>query len=111
VQQFYQQDGRVCWREDGNLPPVAQRINSPSDPQARYGTKRSTTWAGYKVHLTETCDADTPHRVTQVESTSATGTDYATLPPIQQDLARRDLLPAAHFVDGGYVATEHLVTS
>jgi transposase len=111
VQQFYQQDGRVCWREDGNLPPAAQRINSPYDPQARYGTKRSTTWVGYKVHLTESCDADTPHLVTQVQSTIATGTDYDTLPPIQQDLARRDLLPAEHFVDGGYVDAEHLVTS
>jgi transposase len=111
VQQFYQQEGRVYWREDGNLPPAAQRINSPYDPQARYGTKRSTTWVGYKVHLTETCDADTPHLVTQVESTSATGTDYDTLPPIQQDLARRDLLPAEHVVDGGYVDAEHLVTS
>ena len=111
VQQFYQQEGRVYWREDGNLPPAAQRINSPYDPQARYGTKRSTTWVGYKVHLTETCAEDTPHLVTQVESTTATGTDYDTLPPIQQDLARRDLLPAEHFVDGGYVDAEHLVTS
>ncbi len=111
VQQFYQQEGRVCWREDGNLPPAARRINSPYDPQARYGTKRSTTWVGYKVHLTETCDADTPHLVTQVESTSATGTDYDTLPPIQQHLAHRALLPAEHFVDAGYVDAEHLVTS
>jgi transposase len=101
VQPFYQQDGQVCWREDGNLSPAAQRSNSSYDPQARYGTKRSTTWVGYKVHLTETCDEDTPHLVTQVESTSATGTDYDTLPPIQQELARRELLPAEHFVDGG----------
>jgi transposase len=111
VQQFYQQEGRVYWREEGNLPPAAQRINSPYDAQARYGTKRSTTWVGYKVHLTETCDADTPHLVTQVESTTATGTDYDTLPPIQQHLAHRDLLPAEHVVDGGYVDAEHLVTS
>jgi transposase len=111
VQQFYVDNGQVCWRADDNLPPTAQRINSPYDPQARYGTKRSTTWVGYKVHLTETCDADTPHLVTQVQSTSATGSDYDTLPPIQQALAQRRLLPAEHFVDGGYVDAEHLVTS
>ncbi len=49
--------------------------------------------------------------MTQVQSTIATGTDYETLPPIQQDLAHRDLLPAEHFVDAGYVDAEHLVTS
>jgi transposase len=101
VQQFYQQEGRVCWREDGHLPPAAQRINAPPDPHARYGTKRSTTGVGYKVHLTASCAADTPHRVPQVQRTMATGTDYDTLPPIQQDLARRDLLPAEHLLDGG----------
>ena len=111
IQQFYLEGGQVHWREEGNLPPAAQRLNSPYDPQARFGTKRSTTWVGYKVHLTETCDEDTPHLVTQVESTRATGTDYDTLPPIQRDLAQRGLLPAEHFVDGGYVDAEHVVTS
>jgi transposase len=111
VQQFSVEGGQVHWRDEGTLPPAAQRITSPYDPQARYGTKRTTTWVGYKVHLTETCDPDRPHLVTQVESTSATGTDYDTLPPIQQDLAQRDLLPAEHFVDGGYVDAAHLVSS
>lgn len=111
VQQFTHQDGQVGWRDGDDLPPASRRINSPYDVEARYGTKRSTTWIGSKVHLTETCDADTPHLVTQVETTIATGTDYDTLPPIQQDLARRDLTPAEHFVDAGYVTAEHLVTS
>ena len=72
---------------------VALQIHSPYDVEARFSTKREILWAGYKVHLTETCDEDTPHLVTQVESTTATRTDYDTLPPIQQDLARAlDLL-------------------
>jgi transposase len=41
----------------------------------RDGTKRTHTWIGYKVHLTESCDADLPHLVTQVQTTIATGTD------------------------------------
>lgn len=50
-------DGGLRWRQKQELPPSSQRINSPYDTQARYAHKRSTTWVGYKVHLTETCDA------------------------------------------------------
>ena len=35
-----------------------RRIDSPYDPEATFGNKRSTTWTGYKVHLTETCEDD-----------------------------------------------------
>jgi transposase len=111
VQQFYREEGRVLWREEKDLPPAAQRINSPYDPDARHGTKGDMTWIDYKAHLTETCDPELPHLITQVETTLATGTDYEALPRVQEELARRDLLPAAHLVDGGYVAAENLVTS
>lgn len=111
VQQFVSDDGQVGWRDGDNLPPARQRINSPYASEARYGTTRTTTWIGSKVHLTETCDPDTPHLVTQVETTIATGTDYDTLPVVQQDLARRDLAPAEQIVDGGSVTAEHLVSS
>ena len=40
------------------LPPAAERIESPYDPEARYRTKRGHAWTGYMVHLTETCDDD-----------------------------------------------------
>lgn len=93
------------------MPPAAQRINSPYDPDARYGTKGDRTWIGYKAHLTETCDEQRPHLVTQVETTIATGTDYEALPRVQAELERRELLPAAQFADAGYVAAENLVTS
>ncbi len=36
-------------------------------------------WTGYKVHLTETCDDDSPHLLTQVETTVATETDVVHL--------------------------------
>jgi hypothetical protein len=46
----------VAWREEKDLPPSRERICSPYDTDARYATKRSSGWEGYKVHLTETCD-------------------------------------------------------
>jgi transposase len=39
------------------LPPGRFRLSSPYDPDARWGGKGDTVWNGYKVHLTETCDA------------------------------------------------------
>ncbi|HVC79754.1 MAG TPA: IS1182 family transposase [Chloroflexota bacterium] len=111
VQQFFLEAGRVHWREEGSLPPASLWINSPYDPEVRYGTKRTHTWIGYKVHLTESCDEDLPHLVTQVATTIATGTDYGTLPLVQADLAAKDLRPAEHFVDAGYVDAGLLVRS
>ena len=59
IQQYYVEDGNVRWRETGNLPSSAEMISSPHDIDARYSSKKSTTsWVGYKVHLTETCDAE-----------------------------------------------------
>jgi len=37
VQQFTRDEGRVGWREEKDLPPAAQRINSPYDPDALSG--------------------------------------------------------------------------
>jgi transposase len=82
-QQYQLVDGQARWRAAGDLAPSGERIDSPYDPQARFGTKRSTTWTGYKVHLTETCDDDAPHRITQVETTPATTPDVVQTAPIE----------------------------
>ncbi|MDX3778114.1 hypothetical protein [Streptomyces europaeiscabiei] len=37
---------------------------TPYDLEARSGAKRDINWDGYKVHITETCDEDTPRPVT-----------------------------------------------
>ena len=68
-------------------------------------------WVGYKVHLTETCEADQPHLITGVMTTPATTPDCVLGPVIQQDLAQRDLLPGTHLLDGGYVDADLLVTA
>ncbi len=113
VQQYYAPDeaGALRWRVDGDQPPCAVRIDSPHDPDARFGTKREASWTGYKVHLTETCDADGPHLVTNVQTTPATTPDHRMTAPIQTALAAATLLPREHLVDAGYVDADNLVSS
>jgi transposase len=62
------------------------------------------------VHLTETCEEDTPHVITDVQTTPAPRSDFDLLPTIQADLAAREVLPAEQLMDAGYVTAEHLVT-
>ena len=98
-------------RSAKDLPPAGQRHDSPYDPQASYGNKRSITWLGYKVHLTETCDEDSVHLITHVETTQAHITDNDQTQPIHEALARKALLPKEHAVDAGYVDGALLVDS
>src|SRR5207302_7950528 len=70
-----------------------------------------TSWVGYKVHLTETCDDDSPHLLTHVETTPAPVADDVTVPLMHEALAARDLLPGVHLVDTGYVDAQELVSS
>jgi transposase len=113
VQQYYAPDeaGALRWRAAGDQPPCAVRIDSPHDPDARYGTKRETSWTGYKVHLTESCDPDGPHLITDVQTAVATTPDHRATAPIQAALAERDLLPREHLVDAGYVDAANLLSS
>ena len=99
------------WRTNDEIPPSAQYIGSPYDLEARYSQKRSTSWVGYKVHLTESCDADLPHLITNVETTIATTPDDAVTAQIHASLKQRDLLPDVHLTDMGYIDAELLVES
>jgi len=47
---------------DGDgLPPGHARIASPYDTDARWAARRdATSWLGYKLHITETCDDPPP---------------------------------------------------
>lgn len=111
VHQFYLEDEQVRWRTAAELPPVGQRHDSPYDVEARYANKRSVTWVGYKVHLTETCDAQAPHLITHVETTPAPVSDIDRTAPIHDALAARGLAPAVHFLDAGYVDAPLLLAS
>jgi transposase len=92
-------------------PAASEHLESPYEPEARFATKRGMHWTGYKVHLSETCDEDLPHLLTQVTTTVAPATDVAQLLPIQAALARRQLLPAQHLVDAGYVRASNVILS
>jgi transposase len=111
VQQFYAEEGAVRWRESNNHPPGKLMIYSPYDTDARLSKKRETEWQGYKVHLTETVEADGPQLVTDVQTAPAPETDKEALPEIQGRLDEHQLLPNQHLVDAGYVTAAHLVES
>ena len=109
IQQFHALADQVRWRENAELPPATILIQSPYDPDAHFGIKRATKWTGYKVHLTETCDAEHPPLITHVETTTATITDNDVLTDIHRQLADRDQLPEHHLVDSGYMSAQALV--
>ena len=113
VQQYYVEGEQVHWRtrEKFNLPPSGKTIASPYDVEARYSNKRGTTWHGYKVHLTETCEPDAPHLLIHVETTPVDLSDNQALPEIHDQLAQKELLPGTHYVDAGYTDGEVLVES
>src|SRR5215468_11321777 len=103
------EEGR--WRQNNEEPLSALRIQSPYDLDVRYCTKRDTEWVGYKTHLSETGDEGYPDLITQVLTTLSTTPDYVMGPPIQQELAQRDLLPGQQLFDAGYVDAELWVTA
>lgn len=111
LQQFVTVDGEFRFRTDKELPPHAQQIVSPYDPDARWSRKRSTHWTGYKVHLTETADDDGPNLITHVATTPATTQDVNLTTNIHANLAERELLPAEHIVDAAYVSSAVVVES
>lgn len=71
VQHYLPTADGVTWRENDHIPPAACFISSPYDMEAHYARKHTTQWVGYTVHLTETCDDETPPLITHVETTPA----------------------------------------
>ncbi len=117
VQQYMAVEGQIQLRcelaNPQDLPPAGARIDSPYDPQASYGNKRSATWTGYKAHVTETCDRDPDevHVITNVETTQAHVADADVAVPTHEALESKNLLPGEHLLDAGYVDAELLVSS
>ena len=109
--QYIEEEKQLRWRVLKEMPTAAEQISSPYDPDARYSTKRDVAWVGYKVHLTETCDPDTPHVITNVETTPATTPDDNMVSVVHASLAQSELLPTEHLVDKGYTDSHVLVES
>jgi transposase len=113
IQQFYCDGDQIHWRKQKKWgqPPSNQIIASPDDKDARYAIKRATEWVGYKVHFTETCAAEHPRLITQVETTVATTHDVHMTEQIQDDLITKGLQPEQQLVDMGYMEADLLVSS
>jgi transposase len=138
------EDGREVIRRrekqpDGDgLPPGHARIASPYDTDARWAARRdsSSSWLGYKLHITETCDDPPPcscrpagdgaregehgqgcahlvfpNLITNVATTDATVSDHQMTEPVQDTLAARNLAPGRHYADSGYASAALVVSA
>lgn len=108
---FERKGERVRLRDGPELSPVAEAVVSPYDPEARYANKGSVKWNGYKVHLTETCDDDSPNFIVDVRTVPAPQHDIRSTQPIHAVMVGKDLLPKEHFVDGAYTDATLFVAS
>jgi hypothetical protein len=63
------------------------------------------------VHVTETCEKESPHLITHVATTAATTTDEAMTETIHAELEQTDLTPCQHLLDSGYITAPILVSS
>jgi transposase len=88
-QHYETTDGELRVLDPKEMPEAARRIESPYEVEARYAAKRSMSWVGYKVHLTESCDEGLPHLITNVHTTAATTPDVKqSYPPSKKGLPR-----------------------
>ncbi|MEV0615136.1 IS1182 family transposase [Nonomuraea sp. NPDC050404] len=103
------------------LPPGHLRLTSPYDTDARWSAKRDTFWNGFKLHISETCQAagpaadrhraERPNLITNVATTPSTLPDSKALEGIHRALAARGLTPHEHYLDSGYPSAELIVGS
>jgi transposase len=92
-------------------PPEAEPVESPHDTEARFRTRSGTSWIGYVVHLSESCEDDGAHLITHAMTTIATVHEARCTAVIHQALLAKGLVPAEHLVDAAYVDAELLVGS
>jgi transposase len=116
LQQFQREDSgqgsiQIKLRLQEDTPPAESRWCTPHEREARTGIKRKTRWQGYKVHFTECCDDAAPRLITHVKTTVATQPDVQVNDTIQTELMARELQPAVHLVDAGYMSGDGLVES
>jgi transposase len=101
----------IRFKANRELPPAAEGIESPYEPEARYRQKCDTQWTGSMVHVSETCEPTAPHLLTQVHTTTAAVYEAQCTEPIHEALSEKDLAPLEHFVDGAYISAALLATS
>lgn len=95
-------DGGKRLRPPRDQPPAAERIESPYETEARFRSKSGTSWTGYMVHLSETCEEELPHLITHVMTTTATVHEARCTAAIHEALAAKGLPPQEHLADAAY---------
>jgi transposase len=101
----------VRFKRNQALPPAAEAIESPYDPEARYRQTCATQWTDSMGHVSETCEPTAPHLLTQVHTTTAAVYEAQRTAPIHQALRAKDLAPQEHFVDGASISADVLGAS
>jgi transposase len=81
---------------------------TPHDLDARRSTKRTTSWVGYKVHVTETIGKT--RFITDGVVTPAPEPGNQQLQAVQAHLIQRNLRPRRQYVDQGYMSAANLAT-
>ncbi len=69
---YERKEGQVHFRAAGESRPAGGDIESPYDTDARFCRRLPREWIGYMAHFSESCDEDTVHLITHVETTLAT---------------------------------------
>ena len=93
----------------GRGPEKGDSVESPYDTDARYRRKRGTTWMGYMVHLTETCDEDRPRLVVHADTTAGDVHEAARAASILAAVDARGLSASEHLADAAYISAGLLV--
>jgi transposase len=86
--------GSVRLRAKEDPPPEAEPVESPYDTEARFRTRSGTSWTGYVVHLSESCEDDGAHLITHAMTTVATVHEARCTAMIHQALLAKGLVPA-----------------
>ncbi|XHX79507.1 MAG: IS1182 family transposase [Stenomitos frigidus ULC029] len=102
---------QVRFKPKRALAKASEGMESPYDIEARYRSRYEVSWTGYMVHLSETCDDDACHVITQVMTTPATVHEVHCTQAIHQALIDKGLAPGEHFVDSAYVDAHLLVAA
>lgn len=106
-----EEDGAsLRWKSNRVMSAKTAYIESPYDTEVRYRRRQGIAWVGYITHLSETCDDDSCHLVTNVMTTDARSHEAQCVEGIHDALIAKQLRPDEHYVDAAYVDALLLVS-
>ena len=99
----------IVEEDDGPRPRgpeerLEDRIATPHDPQARYGSKGDHVWLGRQVHVVEIVSEEGPNLVTEVQVTDPRREDSTVLPEIVERVRSGTPEVDTIIADAGYAS-------